>query len=263
MGINRRHLFLNILASVICIFLFIPEVSSYDGPAGVTFRAPFISGSAGSQVFLAESIAVRVKVRIDNAWSMKVEGKGRAFPDQFIATIADSEITFSLRNQGRKGVKTNVLIPFDSSNTVGTGFTEPFSLAAFVDGKSVAASRGPDLARGMFKVRSYRVAVEIPAGSTISFKITASHPLAVHPAWYQFICSDQDSKFPDFRSLTKDGCSIDFEFDPSDEKLKEKPLIFEYRKTLQKELFSARKIGKIKFSDDSIQWVRVDRLDRE
>ncbi len=262
MAIKYRDPCRHIALSVFFVFLFTSNAFPYDGPVGVTFRAPYIAKSVGGNVVVLEGISVRAQVRIDNGWSMKVEGKGRAFPDRFIATIAESEITFSLRNQGGKSVKTSILVPFDCSNTIGTGFTEPFSVTALLNGRPVSYSRGPELSRGMFKVRSYRFPVEIPAGATVAFKIETSHPLAVNPAWYQFICADQYANFPGFQSLATNGCSLDFEFDPADEKLEKKPLTLEHKKTSSKELFTEHKREKIRFRGESVQWVRVDRSDR-
>jgi hypothetical protein len=247
-----------IIFSACFIFLFVSTASSYDGPAGVTFRAPYIAKAAGKNSVALERISLRVDVRIDDGWSLKIDGKGRAFPDKFIATIAESEITFILRNGGKRKIATNVLIPFDSSNTAGTGFTEPFSSEAFWEGVRVRISRGPELSRGTMKVRSYLVPVVIPAQSAAELRIVASHPLAMHPAWYQFICTDKFAEFPDFYSLTSGGCGLEFEFDSADARLKQNPFKLLW-KTSPKELFTAQKSEAIKFKAESIQWVAVEK----
>jgi len=258
MAVKHRDPFSYMLVLACCILLFISTAFSYDGPAGVTFRAPHIAAASGKNVVVREGISVKVKVRADSAWSLEIDGKGRAFPDRFIATIADSEMTFSLLNRGKQKVKTTVLIPFDSSNTIGTGFTGPFSVAAILEGRPVEISNGPELPRGMMKVRSYRLPVEIPALSAVTIEIRASHPLAVHPAWYQFICMDQYAVFPGFRSLTKEGCALQFEFISMDERVNRKPFKLEWR-TSPKELFMEQMQAMIKFRSDSVQWVRVHR----
>ena len=173
-----------LFAVAVCAFLFAPPAPAYDGPAGVTFRAPLVARAAAREIDLQEGLSLKVEVRIDSAWSMETDGKGRAFPNGFIATIADSQISFRLRNQGTKKVKTNILVPFDSSTTVGTGFTGPLSIDGSVDGRRVSVAKGPELARGMMKIRSFRVPVELSANGAAEIVIRVSHPLAINPAWY-------------------------------------------------------------------------------
>jgi len=214
----------------------------------VTFRAPFIEKRGTNAVGL-KGISVRAKVRIDGNWSLETDGKGRAFPSQFIAAIADSEIIFGISNQGRSKIKTNILLPFDASETNGTGFKEPLSITVSSGGKPVRIFRGPELARGMMRLRSFRIPVEIPAESTIDVEIMVSHPLAVNPAWFQFICTDRYAGFANYRSLTTAGCGLKFEFDFPEETLKDSSL------TLQRYLwfrffqlpFSVRKISAVVF----------------
>ena len=245
------------IISIFCAFAFVPTTSGYDGPVGVTFRSLFIENGAGIDVVVLEGISVQEKVRIDDNWSLKIEGKNRAFPDEFMATIADSHIIFRISNRGNRNVKTNILIPYDASDKIGTGFTEPLHIAVSFDGRPASIFRGPELARGMMKVRSYRVPAELPARSTITLTVTASHHLAVNPAWYQFICTDPYAKFPNHKSLTAAGCRLEFEFDPTDERLK--PLKLQWKEAFQDKPLSEEKHEMIKFIGESVEWVRVFR----
>ncbi|MEN6438059.1 MAG: hypothetical protein ABFD97_05710 [Syntrophobacter sp.] len=256
--IRPRTPFSAIVISIFCVAILISTVSAYDGPVGVTFRAPLIEKGAGIDAIRLEGIVVRVKVRIDSAWSFEKDGKDRAFPTQFVPTIADSDMTFALSNRGGHKIKTNILIPFDASDTSGTGFREPLSIVVSLGGKSMKASRGPELPRGMMKVRSFRVPVEIPAGEAVELKVAASHQLAVNPAWYQFACANAHGKLPNYRSLTPNGCFLEFEFDSADQGLRGTPFTCRWKKASQAEPL-ARKDEKIKFSSDAIEWVRVFR----
>lgn len=242
------------LASVL-----IPAAFAYDGPVGVTFRAPAIERGAGTDGVALEGITVREKVWIDDHWSLKIDGRNRAFPDRFVATIADSKMVFRLRNQGNRPFKTNILIPYDASDKTGTGFTEPLHLAASLDGRPVSSFRGPELDKGMMRVRSFRVPVAISPGSTMTLTVTAAHHLAMNPAWYQFVCTDRYAKFPNYRSLTAGGCRLDFELELADQRLKEKPCKLQWKHAFEDKPLTGEQHETIRLSGKAIEWVKVFR----
>ncbi|MGV8073558.1 MAG: hypothetical protein AB2L11_03205 [Syntrophobacteraceae bacterium] len=245
--------------TVLCVFVLIATASAYDGPAGVTFRAPFIQSLAGTDAVVIEGLSVREKVRIDDNWSIETDGKGRAFPGGFRATVADAEIGFGLHNKGKKRVAANILIPFDASDKEGTGFTKPLSITIFLNGKPIQISRGPEFPREMMRVRSFLAPVKIPAGSTVMVLVKASHRLAVNPAWCRFLCTDAYVRFPKYRNLAAAGCSLEFEFDVPDERLKKEPLELRWKKTSQEEPVAEQKHETIRFKGESIEWLSINR----
>ena len=97
---------------------------TYDGPVGVTFRAPAIDQKAMPFVRL-KAVKIETKIMLDESWSMAKDGKGRAFPDGFFATLAESRMEYQLQNQSRETIKAVLLFPYDAAKTPGTGFTEP------------------------------------------------------------------------------------------------------------------------------------------
>jgi len=253
-----RILFLSVVYPLLCSIFLISSASAYDGPVGVTFRAPLVEKGAGIDAIRLEGIAVRVKVRIDKAWSTEFDGKDRAFPTGFVPTVADSEMTFTLSNQSGHKIKANVVIPFDASETSGTGFRQPLTISVSLDGKPAKVSKGPELPRGMMKVRSYRVPVEFPAGASMELKVAASHPLAVNPAWFQFFCINPRGRMPGCQSLTPNGCTLDFEFGSTDRELKAEGFECRFKRASQPETLM-EKSEKIGFTAAAVEWVRVSR----
>lgn len=255
--------FRNTSILVVAILSFYLSMTSrsmaYDGPVGVTFRAPFIEQKPDTEAFVLEQISIRAKVRIDNKWLLETDGKGRAFPDSFLATVADSEIIFTLRNRNKRRVLANILIPFDASGTSGTGFIEPLSISISLDNQLLDISWGPDHPRGMFSIRSYRVPLEIPAETTATLKIEASHPLAINPAWYQFICTDPYLRFSNFRNLARQGCDLEFEFESVDSRLQNQTLKMEWKEAFNNKSEVRQEQGAIKFKGRTIKSIRVFR----
>ncbi len=248
-----------VIISAVFVCVLPATVPAYDGPAGVTFRAPFIEQGKDIETVALEGIQIQTKVRPDDKWSPAIDGKNRAFPDKFEATIADSSMMFRLRNQGSQKVKTNLLVPFDASDKSGTGFTEPLSIHAFADGAPVDLYRGPEVARGMMKIRSFRIPVEISPGTAITLLVSASHPLAVNPAWFQFVCADARLNFKNYKSLTASGCSLEFDLDPADERLKKRLLEFQWKTLFLEKPVKEQRHGALIFQGESIEWVRVFR----
>ncbi len=206
-----------------------------------------------------ERITLRTKVRIDRQWSLNTEGKGRAFPDGFLATVAESEMEFTLLNPSRQTLRVPVLLPFDASDMPGTGFVQPLSVAFTLEGRHQETLPGPEIARGMARVRSYRLIVAIQRESSAKLKIKASHPLAMNPAWYRFVCADASLNIPGYRNLAQRGCRLDFEFEPADSDLQGLNLKLGWKKATEAHQVREGR-GLIQLSEPAVEYVTVNRV---
>jgi hypothetical protein len=200
---------------IVSIILFALPLFAYDGPVGVTFRAPLIQNA---QVSLAQ-MSVQSEIVRDAAWK---NPKDRAFPIDFIATKANTTIELTLVNSGDSNIRTRLLVPYDASATLGTGFTIPSSFEATLNGKPLKMEKGPQFRKGdsMLAVRSYLADIEIEARSKAIVKIRTVHSLAVNP-WYSFVFRDDRQLFKGFNELLGDGSQVQFEISSNDRSIKD------------------------------------------
>ena len=201
--------------AIVSIILFVSPLFSYDGPVGVTFRAPLIQNA---QVSLA-LMSIQSEVVRDVAWK---NPKDRAFPTDFVATKANTTIDLTLVNSGDSNIKTKLLVPYDASATLGTGFTEPESFEATVNGEPLKMENGPQSRKGdsMVVVRSYAADIEIEANSKAILKIKTVHPLAVNP-WYSFVFHDERQLFKGFNELFGNESRVQFEIWSNDKSIRD------------------------------------------
>ncbi len=75
---------------------------AYDGPKGVTLRAPVVVGKEAARHLRLGEIIVEVVVQDDVGWTKEVQGKDRAFPGGFVPTRARTRMSFSLENTSKK-----------------------------------------------------------------------------------------------------------------------------------------------------------------
>ncbi len=219
---------------IIAIILLVSPLFSYDGPVGVTFRAPLIQNA---QVSLA-LMSVQSEIVRDATWK---NPRDRAFPSDFAATKANTTIVLTLVNSGDSNIRTKLLVPYDASATSGTGFTEPESAEATLNGKPLKMENGSQFRKGdgMVVVRSYAADIEIEADSTVILKIKTVHPLALNP-WYSFVFHDERELFKGFNELFGDGSRVQFEIWSTDRSIGDSRC--EVRFALQSGEYESRRI---------------------
>jgi hypothetical protein len=157
-------------------------------------------------------------------------------------------------------VTTDILLPFDASSTLGTGFIQPLSISVYLDDRKLSISNGPAYSYGMFEIRSYRIPLKIPMGSKVTLKVEASHPLAMNPAWFRFVCTDSSLKFMNFQNMAKHGCELNFELKTADSDLQKSTLILKWKKIHSDGWESLQKQGEVRLKDQEIAEIRVDRI---
>jgi hypothetical protein len=175
-------------ALAVALAIAVEAAAAYEGPAGVTLLAPWIGRGALAREVRLERLDVSSEIVLDPRWDPAQHGRGRAFPDGFVATVAVTRMRLELANGGAREVRARLIVPFRASATLGTGFVAPESFAALQDGSPLAIPAVPrELHRaGMFAVRAYPLDVAIAAGGTTVVEVAARHPLAMNPAWYRF-----------------------------------------------------------------------------
>ena len=83
----------------------------------------------------------------------------------FNHAIAATVVTFGLVNSGTRAATVQLLLPYEASSTVGTGFTEPLSFAATSGRAALKLTKGPEQRNDMFTVRSQVASIALPANS--------------------------------------------------------------------------------------------------
>ncbi len=81
---TMTHRDLWLIAFGFYVFAFPSIASAYDGPAGVTSRAPLIEKPTSTGSVVLEGMSVREEVRVDQEWSLETKVKGCAFATQTV-----------------------------------------------------------------------------------------------------------------------------------------------------------------------------------
>ena len=211
-GARSRAAALAVLGAAL---LLAPRALGYDGPVGVTFAAPWIGKEPGSEAALLERIEILSELRTDPAWSRDPANARRAFPTGFTATEARTRMRLRLRNGAPSPLRATILFPFHASATEGTGFTRPSESSATIDGSPAGSAPAiVELGRSdQFAFRGVLLRVDLAALATRDIEVSATHALAVSPAWYHFEFRTgfaPDRMSAGFRPLLNDATSVRF-----------------------------------------------------